>query len=130
MSSDEKRRFTRINFETELKVCVEDTTIRSTRMRNVSLGGIFIITDKKVPVGKPCSVNIDLVGPSTRLHMELEGEVVRQEEDGIALVFTKTDADSLIYLKHFIRIHADDPNIIDREYYDELFNAPQTGEDK
>ncbi len=120
------RKFTRIPFETEVKVvCAGDTVITSTRVRDISLGGIFVLTDDPLPIGLQCAVNIELRGPATSLKIQVEGEVIRVEEDGAALIFTKIDADSLVHLRHVIRINAEDPDVIDQEYFYELLRVQQ-----
>jgi DNA-directed RNA polymerase subunit E'/Rpb7 len=48
--------------------------------------------------------------------MEVEGDVVRCEEQGMAVKFTRIDVDSLIHLKHLIKVHAKDPETIAVEY--------------
>lgn len=123
--SDEKRKFTRIDFRTEIKVSAGEADIISSNMRNVSLGGIFIDTKETIPVGAECVITIDLVGPASSLRFLVEGEVVRQDEGGIAVRFTRMDADSLIHLRHLIKIHADDPSTIDQEYYRKLLEIEE-----
>jgi len=122
---DEKRKFTRIDFRTEIKVSTGEAEIISSNMRNVSLGGIFIDTEETIPVGAECAITIDLVGPASSLRFLVEGEVVRKDEEGIAVRFTRMDADSLIHLRHLIKIHADDPATIDQEYYRKLLEIEE-----
>jgi len=74
-----------------------------------------------LPVGAHCAVNIDIIGPASRLKIRVEGEVARVEEDGVALIFSKIDCDSMSHLRHLIKIHAEDPETIDEEYFQELF---------
>ena len=121
MSADSKRKFTRVPFETEIKVTSGDAVIASSLVRNISLGGIFIETREPLPVGAHCAVNLDLIGPASSLKIRVEGEVVRLEENGVALNFTKIESDSLIHLRHLIKIYAEEPETIDEEYFQELF---------
>lgn len=121
MSADSGRKFTRVAFETEVKVTSEDGVIASSRVRNISLGGIYIETREPFAVGAHCVVHIELIGPASRLGIQVEGDVVRVEEEGVALIFTKIESDSLIHLRHLIKIHAEAPEIIDKEYFQELF---------
>lgn len=125
MPGPEDRKFTRIPFETEVKVCWEDTVITSTRVRDISLGGIFVLTEGPLPIGLQCIVAIELRGPATLLKIQVEGEVVRAEEDGAGLIFTKMDADSLVHLRHLMKILSEDPETIDQEYFHELLRVQQ-----
>jgi PilZ domain len=125
MPGPEDRRFTRIPFETEVKVCWGDTVVTSTRVRDISLGGIFVLTDGPLPIGLQCVVTIELKGPATLLKIQVEGEVIRVEEDGAGLTFTKIDADSLVHLRHLMKILSEDPQTIDQEYFYELLRVQQ-----
>lgn len=116
----EKREFTRVEFETAIQVSTDQLSITSSRMRNISLGGLFVYTSEPVPKGAECVVNIELIGPTTLLRIRVEGEVVRVEEDGVAVRFTGMDTDSLIHLKHLVTINAADPEKIRREYFEDL----------
>lgn len=121
MSTESDRKFTRVPFKTEIKVTSGNTVIASSLVRDISLGGIFIETPDRLPIGAQCAVNIDLIGPATRMEIRVEGEVVRVEQAGVALNFTRIESDSLIHLRHLIEIHAEDPQTIDQEYFQELF---------
>ena len=118
-----KRKYTRVDFETTVKVATASAEVLATRIRDISLGGLFIMTDEPLPLGAQCTVYLDLKGPASLLHIKVEGEVVRVEENGVGLVFTKMDADSLIHLHHLVKIHAQDPTRIDNEYYKELLEV-------
>ena len=121
MSADSNRRFTRVPFKTKIEVTSGDAVVASSLVRNISLGGIFVEPQEPLPVGAHCAVNIDLIGPASRLKIRVEGVVARVEEDGVALIFSKIECDSLIHLRHLIKIHAEDPETIDEEYFQELF---------
>lgn len=123
MSDAEKRKFTRIPFEIAITLSTESLRISASRMRNVSLGGMFVLTHETLPLDSLCAVEIDLIGPASLLRVRLEADVIRVEPDGLALKFTKMDMDSLIHLKHLITIHADTPEIIDKEYYKTLIGV-------
>lgn len=123
MSVGEKRKFTRIPFETEIRLSTADKSIRASRMRNVSLGGMLVVSEDTLPLNSLCQVEIDLIGPASLLRIRLEAEVVRLEPGAVAVNFTKMDMDSLVHLRHLITIHADCPEIIDHEYYKTLFGV-------
>jgi len=116
MSASERRRFTRTPFETEITVRAGERLLVSNRLRDISLGGAFIIVKESLAPGTSCTLGFDLVGPHSRLHIEMQGDVVRSEPAGIAVRFTKIDLDSLVHLHHLIRVHAQDPRTISQEY--------------
>lgn len=117
MPFDEKRKFTRIPFETTIKVTAGKTVIISNRSRDIGLGGAFVITEgTSFPASTSCVLEIELIGPASLLRIQVEAEVVRVDEEGMAMKFTKIDLDSLVHLRHLIRVHAQDPETVDAEY--------------
>jgi c-di-GMP-binding flagellar brake protein YcgR len=117
MPFDEKRKFTRILFETTIKVTSGKTVIVSNRLRDISLGGAFLFTSEtSLPANTSCILEIDLIGRASLLRIQIEAEVVRVDEEGMAVRFTKIDLDSLVHLRHLIRVHAQDPRAMDAEY--------------
>ncbi len=116
MPSTEKRKFTRVPFQTEITVTAGEKVIVAHGIRDISLGGVFIVTDESLAEKTPCELSLRLVGRVSLLLIEVEAEVVRSEEPGIAVRFTRIDLDGLVHLKHFIAVHSLDPDTIDREY--------------
>lgn len=117
MPFDEKRKFTRVLFETTIKITAGSAVIVSNRLRDISLGGAFVsASGTSLPEGTSCILEIDLIGRATLLRIQIEGEVVRSDEEGMAMKFTKMDLDSLVHLRHLIAVHAQDPKAMDAEY--------------
>jgi hypothetical protein len=123
---DDKRKFTRVPFSTKVGLTIGDHTIFANEMRNVSLGGAFVLATESVPSGTSCQLDIELTGPASLLCIRVEGEVLRCDPEGIAIKFTRIDLDSLIHLSHLIKICASDPEIIDLEYTHNLLEMPET----
>ncbi|HMK35664.1 MAG TPA: PilZ domain-containing protein [Desulfomonilaceae bacterium] len=120
MSFSEKRKFTRIPFHTEIRITAGEITHVSHRLRDISLGGAFVVLSDSFPVAACCTLEIELVGPASLLRVEIDGEVVRAQEDGIAVKFTKIDLDSLLHLKHMIKVFTQDPELINEEFVSNL----------
>jgi len=120
MPDKEKRQFTRVPFRTEAKILTSSRVISSNKLRNISLGGAFVEVHEHLPEGEPCVLSVDLIGAASLLRIQVDGHVVRVEEDGIAVKFTKIDLDSLIHLRHLIKVHAMDPDVVDSEFTENL----------
>jgi PilZ domain len=117
MPYDEKRRFTRVLFETTIKITADKTVIMSNRLRDISLVGAFVFTSgTSLPESTSCVLEIDLIGRASLLRIQVEAQVIRADEDGMAVKFTKIDLDSLVHLRHLIAVHAQDPSAVDVEY--------------
>ncbi|MFH0822905.1 MAG: PilZ domain-containing protein [Pseudomonadota bacterium] len=129
MSAEERRKFTRVTcegsgcFAISVKVTSGDATVCSDNVGNISLGGIFVGSGAAFPPQTQCLMEIELVGPASLLRILVEGDVVWSSGEGMAVKFTKTDVDSLIHLKHLIRIQSGDPGTVDREYFKELLQV-------
>jgi hypothetical protein len=116
MPFTKKRKFTRVPFDTEIKVISGEKVIIALGIRDISLGGAFIITDESLTENTACKVTLSLIGPASLLRIEIEAEILRSEAQGIAVEFTSIDLDGLVHLKHFIEVHALDPDTIEREF--------------
>jgi hypothetical protein len=116
MSITEKREFTRVPFETEVRLSAAGKTIISNQLQNISLGGAFISSEETFPLGAVCLLEIKLTGPASLLKIGIEARVVRSEEHGIGVKFSRMDVDSLIHLRHIVRIQSGDPTEVDLEY--------------
>lgn len=125
MTVIEKRTFTRTPFETEIRVVTDDRVAISHRLKDISLGGAYIVLDHPLKVGASCILNIDLIGPKSLLRIEVEGEVARSEEGGMGVRFTRIDLDSLVHLRHLIKVYAQDPETIDYELARRLLAAKE-----
>lgn len=112
----------------EIRVITDDRIVVSNRLKNISLGGAFIVVDRPLEEEASCILSIDLIGPHSLLRIEIEGEVVRAEDDGMAVKFTRIDVDSLVHLRHLIKVHAQDPETIDNEFSSSLL-AMEESED-
>jgi hypothetical protein len=120
MPSQEKRKFTRVPFDTMVKMTVGSRTIVSRQVRDVSLGGIFVFSEEFFPEGTTCDLDIELRGPVSLLCIHAKGELTRAQEKGMAFKFVDMDVDGLIHLRHLIRIYSRDPEVVDVEYSQNL----------
>ncbi len=120
MDTDEKREFTRVPFRTEVKLSAANKTIISNKLQNISLGGAFISSEESFPPGTMCLLEIKLTGPASLLKIGVEAKVVRAEENGMGVRFSRIDVDSLIHLRHIVRIQSEDPKEVDLEYSQKL----------
>jgi len=85
----EKRSCTRTPFLTDvtLRLGDVDTGIEADLL-NISISGMFVRIEQVIPVGTPCTIEIRVTGNHSRLLLEdIHGEVVRQDEYGMAIHF-------------------------------------------
>ncbi len=120
MAHTEKRKFTRIPFRTEIRISAGEDVLVSNRLRDISLGGAFVLVTPCLKPGASCALQLDLIGGASLLRISVDAEVVRVDPEGMALQFTKIDVDSLIHLKHFIKVHSGYPDLVEEEFAQNL----------
>jgi hypothetical protein len=125
MAGIEKRKFTRVPFRTIVRLTIGDAVVTSNHLHNISLGGAHISFTGDLPEQTACAIEFELTGPASLLKIQVEGEIVRSDLDGIAVQFTKIDLDSLIYLRHLVRVHARDPEDVNGEYFKNLLEIDE-----
>ncbi|MBF0397491.1 MAG: PilZ domain-containing protein [Desulfobacterales bacterium] len=102
-----KRQRQRIDFVT--KVTLNFPTngeMLNALMKNISMKGIFVETDKKIPIDTPCIAEIIITAPNSKLIMQIEGFVSRHDSEGLGIQF-KNDMEWFAFFsiyEHYGRI--------------------------
>ncbi len=113
---NERRSKTRVRFETRVVVRTDDAEVTARAgSRDVSLQGLYVTTDKRLPEGTPCEVEIRLTGTSIRLSIHAEGRVARSDARGLGIEFDSFDPDSYFHLRNLVMYNSEDPEAIERE---------------
>jgi hypothetical protein len=113
---EERRQKTRVHFETHVIIKTRDSEIRAEAdSQDMSIKGMFVKTQDKIPEGAPCDLEILLTGSSTRLALTIKGTITRQEENGLAIGFESMDLDSFMHLKNIILYNVTDPEEVEKE---------------
>ena len=102
----ERRKHERVEFSTSISAII-DTAQKKIEIeggiKDLSLQGVFIITDEKVSVSDSCAVKIILSGGKDDIELNISGVVARNEADGIGIVFDSIDIDSFTHLKNIVK---------------------------
>ena len=114
--TDERRQKTRVHFETHVIIRTEESEIKAEAdSEDISIKGVFVKTQEKIPEGTPCDLEILLTGSSTKLALTIKGLITRQEEAGLAIGFDSMDLDSYMHLKNIILYNVSDPEEVKKE---------------
>jgi hypothetical protein len=113
--SKEKRRFSRIPFQVNAEITVNQEVYPVPKINNLSIGGGFFPVAKDLVPDSPCQVKIFLNGTSSELSIRVAGRIVRSYSDAVAIQFSSIEPDSLFHLQNIIRFNASDPDAIERE---------------
>lgn len=117
-----RRRNLRVNFVTA--VCIKEKgtdgrEIHSDNTRDISMKGLYCITDSPFPEGTECEVALRLSGDSSDLFLFMDAVVARAEKNGMGLNFTSIDIDSFYHLKNILYYNSGEPEEIDKEIVSE-----------
>ncbi len=116
----ERRRNTRVAFETTVYVSragenASDDIIRSRNTRDVSMKGLYCVSNEVLPKDTRCHVEMVLSGTSSELRLHFTGKVVRTSQDGMGIEFEQMDPDSFFHLRNVLYYNTGDPERINRE---------------
>lgn len=113
--SEEKRRFTRVQFNMAADLTVNSNVISFSNIENLSVGGCLLVTSVRLEVGTTCRFWLPLEQANPDLGVEVYGEIARCDGESVSVRFTKITPESLFHLQNIIRFNAPDPDGIDNE---------------
>ena len=106
MSEQEQRKAERIRFESQITIRTGDDTVEATAdSRNISLKGIYLVPEKKIPVDTPCTLAITLTGKGSQMIVTIPGKICRHDGQGTAVAFLDMDVDSFVHIKNLVKLH-------------------------
>jgi hypothetical protein len=86
--NDDKRKRLRIPFESQVLLKFNDLgAILEAKMKNISINGIFVETSIYIPVKTPCDIEVIITARHSKLTMQIEGFVSRQDPNGLGIQF-------------------------------------------
>ena len=101
------RKFSRVHFNVGATVKVADRRFQGA-VENLSMTGMFLVTNEELPEGKAADITIVLTGTLPEIAVNFTGVVTRIAEDGVGFTFEKMDLDSYMHLKNIIAYNIDD----------------------
>ncbi len=115
-----KRKHPRIPYTGKVDVRFNDRTFADCKAQNLSLVGIWIIGCPEQKKGSLCEVEFHDAAPTANRPLRLNGEIVRVDNGGIALLFT--DINLRIYgdLQSLIKEKGGDDSLYPDEFADDL----------
>ena len=113
MENRNQRQFNRINYEKEAVVEFADEEYKGCKIKNLSLSGIFIAGNFKPSQNKKCYISfVRDIGELNISFIEVLGEVVRENSDGIGIKITSMHFDHYRRLVTELINNAEEPMII------------------
>jgi len=116
--AEEKRHFTRVPFQVEAEIRIDDRSYHCNELTNLSVGGCLLPLDEGPQVGAKCRVRIRLGGSTSDLIVEADGQVIRAAPGSVAVKFTGFEPDSLFHLQNIVRYNSSDADAVEKEVRD------------
>ncbi|RMH36147.1 MAG: PilZ domain-containing protein [Nitrospirae bacterium] len=115
----QRRASTRVRVMVEAELKAAGSVKITGCLGNVSLHGMFLSCDARLPIGTPCLANILLSGTEPPITIHARGTVVRHEVSGMAIHFTEiVDEESLVHLQRLLLFNSgQDVEAIEREIH-------------
>lgn len=110
MTNDERRRSTRVFFQTKANLHFADADFSDCETADLSMKGVFIPAISGRVIGDRCTVELQLSGTTGQLSLHMQGEVARIEAKGIAIKFFEIDLDSFNHLKKIVYYNSENPD--------------------
>lgn len=114
--SENNREFTRVPPKLEAVVAADAYHVSACETRDISMHGVFVVTDDTLPQGTSCEVTLYLSGSFDEIEIALNGKVVRIDNNGMAIEFEKVDLESFEHLKKIILLNANDTDAVTAEF--------------
>lgn len=120
MESANRRKNSRVPFQATITLEFADKSYEECETHDLSLKGVFVRGISGHKYGDQCNVTLCLTGTTSNLCLKMKGEVVRVDDDGLALHFFEIDLDSFYHLKNILYYNSENPDKLDAEFSDQL----------
>ena len=99
-NTENNRKRIRVSFDAQVNILFEtDDVALTARMKNISMNGIFVETDKTISLNTPCHIEVIVTAPNSRLTIETLGFVSRLDPAGLGIKF-KNDMEWFAFFFH------------------------------
>lgn len=115
----EARRFTRIPYQSEVLMNAKGQWFRG-MSENLSLYGVYVRSSSMFEIDSVVELTISLpqeMTTSVEEYIDVNGIVVRQDENGIACEFREVEVDAFINLKNVISSQCENRSLVMDEFY-------------
>ncbi|MEW6594432.1 MAG: PilZ domain-containing protein [Thermodesulfobacteriota bacterium] len=116
MTETNRRKNSRVAFQATVSLSFAGARYEQCETRDLSLKGVFVVGLHGHKTGEQCEVVLCLTGTTSRLCLEMKGEVARVEADGSGLRFREIDLDSFYHLKNILYYNSENPDQLDEEF--------------
>ncbi len=115
-----RRNFSRVEPHIDVEVDCDDKIVCG-RLADVSLRGIRLVCDEKLPLQAEGMVKL-LLGEEKKdsVYIKAKGKIIRAVEDGICIEFMEIDLDSFGHLRNLVQLNASNVPRVESEFKSHL----------
>ena len=112
MADDNRRKSTRVYFQTTANLHFDDADFTNCETADLSIKGVFVMGISGRAIGDRCAIQLQLSGSSQQLVLDMQGEVARLGPKGIGIKFLEIDLDSFNHLKNIVYYNSENPDAL------------------
>lgn len=102
----ERRQDSRVEFTGKVRILSEDNAFQAEAdAKDISLKGIYLVSDEKLPIETLCTLDITLTGESIIMKFTIFGRVCRHDENGMGIAFMDMEEDTFLHIKTLLHLH-------------------------
>ncbi len=113
--AEDSREFTRVSVNVEALIKTDAGTIEARRTRDLSMSGIFVLCNERLPENSKCEVSLILRGEAELLKVDIAARVQRVTEEGLGLEFFELGLESYRHLQNLILYNSEDAHQAEEE---------------
>jgi len=113
------RKFSRVPFHVAATIKTPERQFQGS-VENLSMRGMFLVTEERLPLGDQVDITIALSGTSPEISIAFTGNVSRVVDNGLGFFFDRIDLDSYTHLKNIIAYNIDDAEKVMEEIYHDI----------
>ena len=111
----EQRKYSRNSVSLSVQVRLETGVLVEGRVCNVSLNGLFLETERSLPLGSRVKVRMTVGSEAEKADISCDGVVSRLDDRGVAIELGKIGEESMLRLCSLIRSTAEDVVCAEKE---------------
>lgn len=94
-----------IDLKAHILIRTETESIAATAdFRNISLQGIYLVPEKKLPANTSCTLEITLIGETSKLTTTIPGRIGQNDDQGMRVDFLDMKVDSYVHIKNLLNL--------------------------
>ncbi|HBA90047.1 MAG TPA: PilZ domain-containing protein [Geobacter sp.] len=121
---EDRRNFTRVDFKVSALLQAEGVAVKG-EVSDVSLHGMYMETEERLPVGTPVEVTIYLSSTPDPVVINAKGTIARLVPGGMGCAFDKMDVESFAHLRSIISYQGGDESKVMAEFAEYIVKKMQ-----